>query len=312
MNAMPHRNVVMALTLFAALVVAGAIAWLRWPVDGYDRDLIRTARSNLALLSNDAPVASLAEPSVVDRMETVLIDQITPDDASLLDARFGGAEAAEEVARAGVALALRTLSARAAGTVDEYIEWMEERAGRPAAYPGAFPFEGSSSASGQGIETVLKYVYGIATGETIEQLPDPHVYVRTMLERERTFRGGVTWLRRAVLDADACHIAFDVAGRRGHGFEYRHFEDDPLGANFWYGCSGENGYCFWPEDATLEDVIERDGEALVMRVSVVGVGEKGLRVPTLIYLYYDPAELRWRIRGKSRSNLTMHTVRYVY
>lgn len=301
------RTLVMALVVPAALVAAGVAVWLRWPVDGYDRGLIRMARSNLALLRHDAPVAFLTTPGVVEEFEAVLMDRVTAADAAMLGARFGSAEGADAAAREGIALALRTLSVRAGDSVDDYIGWMESRAGRSASYPyerWALPRER--------FEGVLRYVYKIATGETLEELPEAADYVRTMLERERTFRGGVTWLRRVVLDAEACHVAFDVAGRRGHGFEYRHFDGDALGADFWYGCSGEGGFGFWPEDVTLQDVIDRDGEALVMRVCVVGVGETGHRVPTLIYLYYDPANRCWRIKSMSRSNLTMHTVRYVY
>jgi len=70
----------------------------------------------------------------------------------------------------------------------------------------------------------------------------------------------------------------------------------------WWIGQGHPGRSYWRPAIALEEVIERDGRALVAEAHLALVTEAGNALPLRVFLYHDPQTNRWQIDEMSYVN----------
>jgi hypothetical protein len=102
---------------------------------------------------------------------------------------------------------------------------------------------------------------------------------------------------------DSAHILVATFTHASDTFDY---DEDllfrPPGARFWAGGVVWSWLPFTEPPNTMKEIIDKHGEATVMRVLLVIVGKSGLKMPTDIYQCYDPDRGQWFVYQVLQSN----------
>lgn len=286
------------------LAISRSTSQARSPTEELD-GVLRESNDHLAEMVN---VPAQDGPALVQffRSAPALLD------AQVEEAAAAGAPALTDAARDALHQTLVDfVRLRAQADAEAYTAWMRARGAalRPLR-------------EAEGLPKFKQRMFSIHAGR--EQTPDdtPWTMFRDAFEGDLAHgRAGVTRPKSVAAGEHAAKVLIGVMREPGdisHAFvqvmsdllvstpfpeDMQRFEwSEEWAPLIWWMGQGHPGRSYWRPATDLEQVIERDGRALVVEAHLALVTEAGDALPTRIFLYYDPQANRWHIDGVSYVN----------
>ena len=275
-----------SIILFSLAVVTGLTGWLLFrPVEyvpGEVKEWARQAQKTAALWSV-TPIDTIDGQREAHRFLTSRLP--VPD----------GAQQDRTVLDQGVKHLVQFLIARSSASLDEYTEWarlqgLEIRNAWP--HEPRFKEESFQSAYRRSLDI-----------DNLEIKCTPAQFFRDIYQHNITAGDGAYVPVGISTGNDAAYISVATFTHPSDTFDYH---DDlltkPPGIEFWVGGISWSWLRFTEPPNTMTDIIDKHGEATVMRVLLLTVGPTGLAMPTDIYQCYDPDRKQWFVYRALQTN----------
>lgn len=269
-----RRRIVIVGALFTC-AIAGVLA-LRWPwkQHPYPKETVARAKE-LQRIARPWPVIAAGDESATLEM---------------LRAKLPASSSEEERERLtdGLRVVVKFLHLRSAGDVAGYIAWQRERG---MILPDAVLTTP---------DRIQDYRYAMNSdppaGVTAEGLYE------AVVPYELAYGGGISRIRAVVNEPRASHVASGRIDAKSNAVAYAEDVSGGLGM-LWVGGLAQNGTRWWLPPCDKPCLIDRDGGALALRVSVICESVRDLRIPLHFELLHDPAANLWFIRRLWASNV---------
>lgn len=281
-----HRRLVALSLLSVLFVAAGWLFFRRVPhvpaiVGEWAREAQETASS--------WPVASIDAASGREAASEFLASRL-PDDAT--------DSCSMASLESGVSSIVAFLAAKQLGTFDEYTSW---------AHSQGFSIRRQWPDTPRFKEEVYQGAYRRSLDiQDKNYRCTPTEFFRDIYKHNHTASDGSFIPVGISTGNDAAHIQVATFTHHADSFDY---EDDltarPPGIRFWVGGSSWSWLRFTEPPNTMKDIIDKHGEATVMRVLLLTVGPTGLKMPTDIYQCYDPDRKQWFVYNVMQYNLVL-------
>lgn|GEM_PF-5438329 len=196
----------------------------------------------------------------------------------------------------GIETTIEFFRARSSPDPGEYIDWAESQGLRMV---DEFPTKPPAT------NIDWNKAYRFCTGRSPENPLTPDSLFRAYYHQQSTVHDGA--LRPVGLVSDPRGVEIEIT-------EFTHFADnfdayppikgDGFDMDFWYGGSSMGAIQFFQPERDLRQILEEYDSTLAMRIKIISVGATGVRTPTLMILYRDPRDGRWRIQDIHIQNVT--------
>lgn len=141
--------------------------------------------------------------------------------------------------------------------------------------------------------------YAYFMGEPVPPGITPQRLHDVFFEKSLSCYGTQTILPSYLVSGDGAAAVYKRIGPGGSPTPLESWE----GSELWFGLGTIGGYVQWRPPITLDEVIERDGDALTASVALATQSPRGGFAPLGITLYYDPDTKLWHFKNLTLSNV---------